>query len=190
MGIGGYVTLGLLLAMAAYAMTIYNNLVRLKHNVSMTWSNIDVLLKQRHDELPNLLETCKGYMRHERETLERVVEARNRVARARQAGDVGALGPAEMALRMGVGSLFALAEDYPDLKANETFQHLQTRITQLENQIADRRELYNATVNNFNVRQEQFPDVLLARNLGFRPAELLEFDEAELETVDLKGAFD
>lgn len=190
MGIGGFIVLGLLVALAVYAMTIYNNLVRLKHNVSMSWSNIDVLLKQRHDELPNLIETCKAYMRHERETLERVVEARNRVARARQAGNVGALGPAEMALRAGLGSLFALAEDYPELKADETFRHLQTRISQLENQIADRRELYNATVNNFNVRQEQFPDVLLARNLGFQPAELLEFDPAELENVDMKGAFD
>jgi len=189
-GIGGYIFLGLAIVALAYAAALYNNLVRLRHNVSMAWSNIDVLLKQRHDELPNLIETCKGYMEHERETFQRVVEARNAVARARRDEDVGALGPAEMALRLGLGSLFALSEDYPELRANETFQHLQRRITQLENQIADRRELYNASVTNFNVRQQQFPDVLLARNLGFQPADLLEFDESELEEVDMKGAFD
>lgn len=190
MGIGELLALGLLVALGVYGMTLYNNLVRLKHGISMSWSNIDVLLKQRHDELPNLIETCKAYMRHERETLQAVVEARNRVARARQAGDVAALGPAEMALRTGLGSLFALAEDYPELKADRAFGHLQARITELEEQIADRRELYNGTVTSFNVRQEQFPDVLLARNLGFTSAELLEFDDSELRNVEVKGVFD
>ena len=190
MGITQFVIIGVVVALGVYILTIYNGLVRLKHRVKMSWSNIDVLLKQRHDELPNLIETCKGYMKHERETLEAVINARNQVAKARQAGDVGALGPAEMMLRSTMGSLFALAEDYPDLKANETFGHLQTRITQLENQIADRRELYNETVNNFNIRQEQFPDVLIANNFGFKPAELLQFDESELENIDMKGMFD
>lgn len=190
MGITKFVVIGLVVALAVYAFTIYNGLVRLKHRVKMTWSNIDVLLKQRHDELPNLIETCKGYMQHEKETLQAVVEARSRVAQARKAENVAALGPAEMALRAGLGNLFALAEDYPDLKANETFNHLQSRITQLENQIADRRETYNATVNAFNVRQEQFPDVLIANNFGFQEADLLEFDESELENIDMTDAFD
>jgi len=112
------------------------------------------------------------------------------VASARQAGDIAALGPAESALRVGLGSLFAVVEAYPDLKANETFQHVQTRISQLENAIADRRELYNATVNNSNIRMEQFPDVILARQLGFKEADLLVFDEKELKNVDMKKLFD
>jgi LemA protein len=186
MGVFGYVVIALVIITGVYVATIYNNLVRLKHTVTKNWSNIDVLLKQRHDELPNLVETCKGYMKHERETLEAVMRARSEVASARQAGNVAALGPAENALRMGLGSLFAVAEAYPDLKANESFRHVQNRISQLENSIADRRELYNATVNNLNIRIEQFPDVVVARNLNFQPADLLEFDDHELKNVDMK----
>ena len=91
---------------------------------------------------------------------------------------------------MGLGSLLAVAEAYPELKANQSFQHVQARISQIENAIADRRELYNATVNNLNIRLEQFPDVFVARNMGFKPADLLEFDEEDLENVDMKGLFD
>ena len=190
MGITGYVLLALLVVMGVYVATIYNNLVRLKHTVTKNWSNIDVLLKQRHDELPNLVETCKAYMKHEQGTLEAVMKARSAVASARQAGNIAALGPAEGALRMGLGSLFAVAEAYPDLKANESFRHVQARISQLENAIADRRELYNATVNNLNVRIEQIPDVVVARNVGFQEADLLVFDEQELKNVDMKKLFD
>ena len=189
MGIIEYVLIGLVAVTGVYLVTIYNNLVRLKHTVTKNWSNIDILLKQRHDELPNLVETCKAYMKHERETLEAVMRARSAVASARQAGDIAALGPAEGALRMGLGSLFAVAEAYPDLKANESFRHVQTRISQLENAIADRRELYNATVNNLNVRIEQFPDVFVARNLSFQAADLLEFEEPELKNVDMQKLF-
>ena len=110
--------------LAIYIVSIYNHLVRIKHNVSKAWSNIDVLLKQRHDEIPKLLETCKQYMKFEQETLEKVMQARSQVAQARQSQDIPGLGLAEGALRMGLGQLFALAEDYPDLRANENFQHL------------------------------------------------------------------
>lgn len=178
-----------LLLAGAYAVILYNALVRLKHGVGKAWSNIDVLLKQRHDELPKLVETCKQYMQHERSTLERVIAARNAVAGARERGDLGALGQAESGLRAGLGQLFALAENYPQLKANENFQFLQQRISGLENGIADRRELYNEAVNLNNVRIEQFPDVLIARMFGFRPAELLVFSEAEKADVDIKSLF-
>ena len=178
-----------LLLVAAYAVVLYNALVRLKHGVGKAWSNIEVLLKQRHDELPKLVETCKQYMQHERTTLERVIAARNAVASAREKGDIGALGQAESGLRAGLGQLFALAENYPQLKANESFQHLQQRITGLENGIADRRELYNEAVNLNNVRIEQFPDVIIAGLFGFKAAELLEFSEAEKADVDLKSLF-
>ncbi len=184
-----FLVLGAILLGLIYGVVIYNNLVNLKHGVSKAWANIDVLLKQRHDELPKLVETCKQYMGYERDTLERVMRARSAVFGARERGDVAALGPAEGALRLGLGQLFALAEAYPDLKANQNFQHLQTRISGLEDGIADRRELYNDSVNNNNVRIEQFPDVLIARALGFRAATLLRFSEEEKKDVDLKALF-
>jgi len=189
MDVTSFIVFGVLAAGILYAIMLYNNLVSLKHNVSKAWANIDVLLKQRHDELPKLIETCKQYMGYEQETLEKVMQARAAVSSAREKGDVAALGPAETQLRMGLGNLFALAEAYPDLKANESFQHLQGRISGLENAIADRREFYNESVNNNNVRIEQFPDVIIARNLGFSAKDLLEFSEGETEDVDVKELF-
>lgn len=183
------VLLVIVLLLAGYGVTLYNALVRLKHSVTKAWANIDVLLKQRHDELPKLVETCKQYMQHERTTLEQVVLARQAVSSAREQGNVGALGKAESGLRAGLGQLFALAENYPELKANESFQHLQLRISGLENGIADRRELYNEAVNLNNVRIEQFPDVIIARLLGFNSAELLQFSEAEKADVSIKSLF-
>ena len=189
MELGSIITLAILVVIAGYAVVIYNGLVSLKHAVSKAWSNIDVLLKQRHDELPKLVEVCKQYMGYEQETLQKVMEARTRVSNAQQQGDMGALGAAEGMLRMGLGNLFAVAEDYPELKANETFQHLQQRISGLENSIADRREFYNESVNRNNVRIEQFPDIIIARLLSFKPFELLEFDESEIKDVDVKALF-
>jgi LemA protein len=189
MEISTFIFIGVIAAVLIYAIMIYNNLVQLKHNVSQAWSNIDVLLKQRHDELPKLVETCKQFMGYEQETLEKVMQARSQVANARAAGDVSALGPAETQLRLGLGNLFAVAEDYPELKASESFQHLHTRISGLENQIADRREYYNDSVNNNNVRIEQFPDVIIANMLNFSPRDLLEFSEEEKRDVDVKALF-
>ncbi len=178
-----------LTVVAAFVIFIYNQLVALKHNVGRAWSNIDVLLKQRHDELPKLVETCKQYMKFEQETLEKVMLARSQVASAREAHNVGALGQAESALRVGLGNLFAVAEAYPELKANETFLHLQGRITGLENAIADRREFYNESVNINNVRVEQFPDTIIARLFGFRQFPLLRFAGEEKKDVNLKQLF-
>ena len=189
MDIFGYVLLALIVAVIIYAIVIYNRLVNLKHNVTKAWSNIDVLLKQRHDELPKLVATCKEYMKYEQATLEKVVDARGRAAEARSAGDIDALGAAEGALRIGLGQLFALAEDYPDLKANETFQHVQGRITGLENAIADRREFYNESVNLNNIGIEEFPDVMVARFLSFKPFQLLEFEQSEVADVDVDKLF-
>ena len=178
-----------IVAVVVYGVVIYNNLVSLKHNVTKSWSNIDILLKQRHEELPKLVDTCKQYMGFEQETLEKVMHARAAVAAAREQGDIASLGPAEGQLRLGLGNLFALAEAYPDLKANETFNHLQTRISGLEDAIADRREFYNESVNVNNIRIEQFPDIIVARALAFREASLLEFDEEEKKDVDIKALF-
>jgi LemA protein len=186
---GFLVLLAILAVVAVYFIMLYNGLVNLKHNVSKAWANIDVLLKQRHDELPKLVETCKQYMKYEQETLEKVMKARSQVADARESHNMGALGTAEGSLRGLLGNLFAVAEAYPELKANENFQHLQGRITGLENAIADRREFYNDSVNLNNVRIEQFPDVIVARMFNFQPADLLEFDAAEIADVNVKQLF-
>jgi LemA protein len=174
------ILLAVLAALAAvlvvHAIMVYNGLVTVKNNVARAWANIDVLLKQRHDEIPRLVEVCKGYRDFERDTLVRLTEARTRVAQAREVQDIGALGPAEAALRAGVARVFALAESYPDLKANENFLQLQRRITELENAIADRREFYNDSVNINNTRVEQFPELIVAKAFGFGERELLRFD--------------
>ena len=172
-----------------YLISVYNGLVDVKNAVSKAWSNIDVLLKQRHDELPKLIDTCKQYMQHEQATLEKVIAARAQVSSARESQDVAAVGRAETGLRNGLGQLFALAESYPDLKANEQFLQLQSRISSLENSIADRREFYNESVNINNVRIEQFPGVLVARFFNFKSAELLKFSSEELQDVDISARF-
>lgn len=189
MSMSAAIALGALVIALLYAIVVYNGLVTLKHNIAKAWANIDVLLKQRHDELPKLVEVCKQYKQFEQETLQRVTEARARVASAREHQDVAALGKAEGMLRTGLGQIFAVAEAYPELRANEHFMQLQTRITALENGIADRREWYNESVNLLNVRIEQFPDVFVARMFQFEPKPLLEFASAEKSDVDLKTLF-
>jgi LemA protein len=184
-----FIVLGLIAGLFGYGITIYNALVRLKHDMAKAWSNIDVLLRQRHDELPKLVETCKQYMDYEKDTLEAVMQARANAENARRDGDVKGVGQAENQMRLGLGNLFAVAEAYPELKASESFQRLQGRISGLEDSIADRREFYNESVNANNIRIEQFPDVILARMFRFGPGELLEFSEAETRDVDMKSLF-
>lgn len=183
------VAAALLTIVVIYAILLYNNLVAVKHNVGKAWANIDVLLKQRHDELPKLVETCKQYMKFEQRTLEKIMQARTRVSDARQSRDMVALGSAESTLRAGLDRLFAVAEAYPDLKTNQTFQHLHGRISGLENAIADRREFYNESVNINNVRVEQFPDLVIARVFNFALFALLEFNAAETADVSIKQLF-
>ncbi|MBS0003246.1 MAG: LemA family protein [Thioalkalivibrio sp.] len=189
MALGTIVVLVILLAAALYGVVIYNALVAVKHAVAQSWANIDVLLKQRNDELPKLVTVAREYMTYEQQTLDRVTRARTRAEAAQRSGDMAALGAAEGELRLGLGQLFAVAEAYPELRANEVFNQLARRISGLESAIADRREFYNAAVNRNNVRIEQFPDIVVARALGFRPFDLLEFDAAELRDVDVAALF-
>jgi LemA protein len=185
----GIILLVVLVVVVVYFVMLYNQLVQVKHNVSKAWANIDVLLKQRHDELPKLVETCKQYMKFEQDTLVRVMEARSHVSTAREQQNIGALGQAEGELRGALGKLFALAEAYPDLKTDQTFLHLQSRISSLENAIADRREFYNESVNVNNVRIEQFPDSIVAALFSFRPMQLLKFSSQETADVDVRQLF-
>ena len=180
---------GFVAVMLFYGISLYNHLVSVKHAVAKAWANIDVLLKQRHDELPKLVEVCKQYKQFEQSTLQKVIEARSRVQEARQKQDIPALGQAESMLRMGLGNIFAVAEAYPELKANENFMQLQTRITSLENGIADRRELYNESVNINNVQIEVFPASIIAKMFNFGEKSLLEFSSTEKADVDIKQLF-
>lgn len=189
MSVSLLVFLGIVAVVLIYGVTIYNRLVSLKHGVDKAWANIDVLLKQRHDELPKLVEVCKQYKQFEQETLQRVIEARSRVQAARETQDIAALGAAEGMLRTGLGQIFAVAEAYPELRANESFMQLQGRISQLEDAIADRREFYNEAVNINNVRIEQFPDTVIAGLFRFGARPLLKFAAAQKSDVDLKQLF-
>ena len=183
------ILLAVIVVLGFFTIFIYNNLVTLKHSVSKSWSNIDVLLRQRHEEIPKLVGVCKQYMQYEQETMENIIQARTAVMDARLGGDIKQLGQAESQLRVDLGHLFALAENYPELKANNSFQQLQGRITQLENGIADRREVYNEAVNINNVRIEQFPDVIVARLFNFKDFSLLEFTEKEKSDVNMQAIF-
>jgi LemA protein len=183
------VLLFLALALGGYLTGVYNGLVRVRAAVKLTWSDIDVLLAQRHDELPKPVEVCKQYMQYEGGTLERVMRARAGVDAARSSGSMSSLGTAERELRSGLTGLYAVAENYPQLKASEPFQHLQERISGLETAIADRRELYNDAANTNNVRIASFPDLLIAAMGDFPPAQLLHFETNQKADVDLKAAF-
>lgn len=189
MSASSLITWAILLVLVIYVVVIFNNLISLKHNVKKALANIDVLLKQRNDELPKLVDVCRAYMKHEEETLTKVIEARGLVSSAQESGNIEALGEAEGLLRGGLGKLFAVAESYPDLKADQSFLALQQRISALEDSIADRREVYNEWVNNNNVRIEQFPDLIVAHFFGFGTYKLLEFTQEELANVNIGRLF-
>lgn len=175
--------------LAVYGIIIYNGLVNLKNGITKAWSNIDVLLVQRHDELPKLVETCKQYMQFERETLEKVMTARSAAQTARQAADVKGVGNAEGSMRAALGNITATVEAYPELRANTSIMQLMGRITGLENAISDRREFYNEAVNANNVRIAEFPDLIVARLTGFKEAALLEFSDEQKKDVNMKDLF-
>ncbi|MCL4163893.1 UNVERIFIED_CONTAM: hypothetical protein GTU68_067114, partial [Idotea baltica] len=145
-----------------WGIAIYNQLITLKNNTKKSWSNIDVLLKQRNSELPKLIDTCKQHMKYEQETLVRVIAARQNAEAALLQGDVQRITGAEHKLSNSLMELFAVAEDYPELKASDAFLRLQTRITTLEDSISDRREFYNESAAIMNTRCEQFPDNIVA----------------------------
>ncbi|MFH1255741.1 MAG: LemA family protein [Candidatus Diapherotrites archaeon] len=163
-----------------YIMIIFNSLISLKNNIDRSWANIDVLLKQRTDELPNLVETVKGYMKHEREVLENVTKARAAIMHAQTVGEKA---EADNLISEALKTIFAVAEKYPNLKANENFLKLQARISGLENEIADRREFYNDSVTNYNIRIESVPDLIVAGLMKFQIRELFKIGEDEKQPV-------
>ncbi len=178
----GAVVAILAIIIIGYFISVYNSLVRLKNNIEKAWSNIDVLLKQRHDELGKLLKTVKGYMKYEEKVLTKVTEARTAFLNAQTVSDKA---NADGMMAGALKSLFAVAENYPDLKANTSFIQFQNRISGLENQIADRREFYNDSVNTYNIRIEQIPDVFVARMLGYTKKDLFQVSEADRQDVEI-----
>jgi LemA protein len=176
MGTIGWIILGVIAAIAIYLVLIYNRLVGLRQTVSQSWSDISVQLKQRHDLIPNLVEAVKGYAAHERGTLEAVTNARNA---AIAASGPEAQAKAENMLTGALRQLFALAEAYPDLKANQNFLKLQSELSDIENKIAAARRFFNSAVQELNTAIQQFPAVLFARQMGFQEREFFELDEGE-----------
>ena len=178
-----WIIIGLIVLFVLWIVMIYNGLVALRQRVNQAFSDIDVQTKQRHDLIPNLVETVKGYAAHERGTLEAVVQARNAAVTA-QAGGVAAQAAAENVLSGALRQLFALSEAYPDLKANQNFQQLQTELSDIENKIAAARRFFNNAVQEYNTGIQQFPAVLMAGALGFTQKEFFDVGVDERKVLE------
>ena len=179
----GLVFLLVVIAFVFYTISIYNSLVRLKNDIDKAWANIDVLLKERHDELPKLIATCKGYMQYEQKTFELVTEARSAYQKATTVPEKA---QADNMVTGALKTLFAVSENYPELKANNNFMQLQQRITELEERIADRREFFNDSVNVYNIRIQQIPDVFLAGLMHLQRRDLFKAAEEDQKDVEVK----
>jgi LemA protein len=181
--ITGFTVLLFAVGILLYAIILYNSLVRLRNENDRAWANIDVLLKQRHDEIPNLLETVKGYMQHEQQTLVAVTQAR---AASMNAASIGQKALADLKMASALRGLFAVAENYPQLKANENFLKLQNRISELEERIADRREFFNDDVNTYNTRIGQIPEVFVASFLNLKPRQMFKVSDEDRRQIEVK----
>jgi LemA protein len=178
---GWWIVIGVIVVIALYLIVVYNRLVSLRQVVGQAWSDISVQLKQRHDLVPNLVETVKGYAAHERGTLEAVTNARNAAVAANTPQATAA---AENMLTGALRQLFALSEAYPDLKASQNFLQLQADLSDLENKIAASRRFFNNAVQEYNSSTQQFPAVLIAGPMGFTQREYLDLDEGERAAVN------
>jgi LemA protein len=177
---GLYILLAVLALLALWLVLSYNALVKARNKVDESWSGIDVQLKRRHDLVPNLVETVKGYAAHERETLESVTRAR---AAAVEASEPHAVERAEARLTGALGAINALAEAYPQLRAAENFQRLQAELAGVEDEIQAARRIFNSNVESYNTRTQQFPTLLIAGPLSFRPREFFEIEVAAERAV-------
>lgn len=178
-----WIILGIIAAIVIWAIVVYNGLIRLKNRVDEAWSDIDVQLKRRYDLIPNLVSTVKGYASHEKEVFEKVTEARTRAMGAQGAGDKA---QAENMLSQTLKSLFAVAEAYPDLKANQNFLELQRDLTDTEDKIQASRRFYNGNVRDFNTKIQVFPNNIFAGMLNFTTREFFEAEEEEKKSVKVE----
>jgi len=172
-----YIIVGVVVILIIVLIATYNKLVRLRNQVKNAWAQIDVQLKRRHDLIPNLIETVKGYMKHERETLEAITKARNLAQQAASSGP-GARAKAETELSSALGRLLAVVENYPDLKANQNFLALQEELTSTENKLSFSRQYYNDSVLSYNNRTQMFPSNIVASMTGFKASEFFEVSVA------------
>jgi LemA protein len=180
MSVTAWVVLGIIAVIVVWVISVYNGLIAMRQRVGQAFSDIDVQLKQRHDLIPNLVETVKAYAAHERGTLEAVVQARNAAATAQQPADKAA---AENLLTGALRQVFALSESYPDLKANSNFQQLQAELSDLENKIAASRRFFNNSVQEYNTGIQRFPAALFAASFGFGPRQYFEAGEDRASLV-------
>lgn len=178
-----YILLALLLVVGLFVFFLYNTLVRAKTKVEEAWSQIDVQLKRRADLIPNLVETVKGYAKHEKGVFENVTKARSAILSAKTVKEYG---EADNMFTSAIKSLFAVAENYPDLKASQNFQDLQEKLSGTEDKISYARQFYNGNVRDYNITIKSFPNVLLASVLGFGPSEFFEAGAEERETPEVK----
>ena len=181
-----WIILGIIALFIIWIVSMYNGFVKARMKIDNSWSDISVFLKKRFDLIPNLVNTVKGYAAHESQTLERVIQARNAAASV-PSGDVQAAAQANQALNGALRSLFAVAEAYPDLKANQNFLELQQALQNIEGDLGNARRYYNATVRDYNTSIQQFPGVILANMTGFKPREFFELeDKAEAKNIEVK----
>jgi LemA protein len=186
-GVIGIVVIVIILLVLLWMVGIYNGLVQFRNAVKNAWAQIDVQLKRRHDLIPNLVETVKGYMQHERGTFEAVTKARNLASQARESGNVGDTAAAEGELTRALSKLLMVVENYPELKANQNFLALQEELSSTENKISFARQFYNDSVMQFNNKTQMFPSNIIANAFNFKPAEMFELkDAAEREAPQVK----
>ena len=178
----GFIILLGIIGLVSWFFTVYNGLVQVRENIKKSWANIDVLLMQRSDEIPKLIKTVKAFATHEKEMFDSVMAAREKYLGA---SSVGEKADADNMLSGALKSVFALSEAYPELRSNENFIQFQNRISDLENEIADRREFYNESVNNYNIRIQSLPDVWIAGPMGLQQEEMFEVPVEKKEDVDI-----
>ena len=178
----GFIILLGIIGLVSWFFTVYNGLVQVRENIKKSWANIDVLLMQRSDEIPKLIKTVKAFATHEKEMFDSVMAAREKYLGA---SSVGEKADADNMLSGALKSVFALSEAYPELRSNENFNQFQNRISGLENEIADRREFYNESVNNYNIRIQSLPDVWIAGPMGLQQEEMFEVPVEKKEDVDI-----
>ena len=172
----------ILFSLISWFLTVYNGLIQVKENIKKSWANIDVLLMQRSDEIPKLVKVLKSFVKHEKKMFDSIMEARSFYLGA---STVSEKADADNEMSNALKSIFALSEAYPELKSNDNFLKLQERISGLENDIADRRELYNESVNNYNIRIQSLPDAFIANSMNLASEEMFKVDEKKKKDVDI-----
>ena len=177
-----FVIVLLIIGSVSWFFTIYNGLIHVKENIKKSWANIDVLLMQRSDEIPKLIKVLRSFVKHEKRMFDNVMDARKSYLGA---NSITEKADADNQISGALKSVFALSEAYPELRSNDNFLNLQDRISGLENEIADRRELYNESVNNYNIRIQSLPDLVIANAMGLNQEEMFKVDEAKKKDVDI-----